>query len=267
MVTIDNFFQNTRVSFYELKSMPEGFEKFFTSESGSKYYKNSNETEVIRVSDHWGMMKDCFWLIAGESQKAGDQRIGWSSLESFEVRKDNQWKTMKDLYDLLPKSIEIDLVTKKKCWAVINGWDVVEAFQAQDSKSECNCRLGWNIKDSKSGEYVFPQNIKIDGEDEYTLSINEGAKRNIILPCYHDRRETFIFACLLTKSTKKWLINEECLYSQDFPDILRKSGVDFELVDDYFVFKLKDEIIKVKFNEAIDSQGTILDFVNSIEFN
>jgi hypothetical protein len=64
-VTIDNFHISTHGTFVEIKSIPQGFIKFFSSPSQkSHYYCNEAKTILVRVSDHWGYkIRQCSWML------------------------------------------------------------------------------------------------------------------------------------------------------------------------------------------------------------
>ena len=60
---ITNFWNASIGVWNEINEIPDGFTLF--SKSGkSSYYKNEDETEVIRVSDHWGSgIRMCNWYL------------------------------------------------------------------------------------------------------------------------------------------------------------------------------------------------------------
>ena len=65
IITIDNFFIQSKGRFKELTEIPEGFTKFFDSIT-SVYYTDENKTQLVRVSDHWGsMIRKCTWFLLG----------------------------------------------------------------------------------------------------------------------------------------------------------------------------------------------------------
>lgn len=65
MITIENFFVSSEVTFNEIESIPKGFRCFFKSKS-SIYFTNENKTAIIRKSDHWGTnIRQCNWFLGG----------------------------------------------------------------------------------------------------------------------------------------------------------------------------------------------------------
>jgi len=64
-ITIENFFINTFGIFKEIKEISPTFNSFFKSK-GSEYFTNADNTELIRVSDHWGYnIRFCSWHLEG----------------------------------------------------------------------------------------------------------------------------------------------------------------------------------------------------------
>lgn len=64
-ITVDNFFIRSKGWFVELQEIPKDFNLFFSSKKSS-YYTNTEQTELIRVSDHWGRnINFCAWYLIG----------------------------------------------------------------------------------------------------------------------------------------------------------------------------------------------------------
>ncbi len=93
-ITIDNFFVSTYGVFEELTSIPNNFELFFNSKE-SKYYSNSEKTQIVRVSNHWGYrIRFCSWMLKGyregssfrwQKENGKQHRIGIISISDFKV--------------------------------------------------------------------------------------------------------------------------------------------------------------------------------------
>lgn len=65
MLNIKNFWDASLGIWQEIREIPDGFTLFAESGSSS-YYKNEDETMVIRVSDHWGSgVRYCNWYLRG----------------------------------------------------------------------------------------------------------------------------------------------------------------------------------------------------------
>ena len=262
MKTIIDFFQNSRISWDESGEIPEGAAELFISDSGSKYYtiNNKKETFIIRVSDHWGMVFDCYWLIAGETQKTGEQRIGCARLSDFEDKKPNSWSSLKELYELLPEeSFEIVEVLTQLCLIVIDYSYYVH--RSVDDYGRRNDKIGWTLR-SISAPIHLPANILIEGEGRDNLTIN-----GISVPSSCSR-ESIVFAVGMAKLSNHLQENmDNVYYSNDFPDLFKVSGIPFQQEGDDFIFKIKNETLRVTMEKACDSQAIFSSFVKEIKFS
>lgn len=65
IVTHENYHLASEGTFKQIFEIPEGFDVVFKSK-GSKYYVDKDDTQLIRVSDHWGYnIKHCNWFLEG----------------------------------------------------------------------------------------------------------------------------------------------------------------------------------------------------------
>jgi len=64
-ININNFFVASLGTWDEINEIPEGF-TLFHSTRDSRYFKNKDETILIRISDHWGSgIRECNWYLKG----------------------------------------------------------------------------------------------------------------------------------------------------------------------------------------------------------
>lgn len=69
MITPENFFINTQGTFEPIQSIPDNF-KMIAQTKGSQYFVNEEQTNLIRISDHWGHgIKFCKWNLQGHPKK------------------------------------------------------------------------------------------------------------------------------------------------------------------------------------------------------
>lgn len=262
MKIITDFFRNSRISWDELEEMPRDVAELFVSDSGSRYFTatDKKETFIIRVSDHWGMVFDCYWLIAGEAQKSGEQRIGCARLSDFEDKQPSSWSSLKELYELLPEeSFEIVEVWKESKMITINR-DSYDAQGSTDSRGQRHDKIGWTLR-SISTPIHLPANILIEGQDQYDLTIN-GISVSFLCD-----RESIVFAVGMSKLSNHLQEKaDNVYYSSDFPDLFRVSGIPFQQEGDDFIFKIKNETLRVTMKEACDSQAPLTSFIKKIEF-
>ncbi len=275
-ITLQNYFENTRVSFKEVMGLTEipaeekHFKLVFTSEYDCKYYSDGNA--IIRISNCWGMVGDCYWLIAGESQKTGGKtRMGIAYLEDFELRENNSWSTMQDLYNLLSPDLIVTEVfpTTQQSNLMIgyDHYDTVESYFEYDitQKGPCNHKIGWGIKPYDSNKFTLIPNLLISG-DENTLMVND----NVVIPTHMVTRDKIVFAVMLSQMTD--MVKEvywNYLYDSDFAKILDKSNIKYQISEDpnyTFIFNLKNETIKVKMQDTCDAMGVISSRVEKIAF-
>jgi hypothetical protein len=275
--TMIDFYHTSRVSWYELEQIPPLASEIFFSEEGSRYYTvfDADQTAIIRVSNHWGMVNDCFWLIAGEAQGGGQDRIGCAHLSDFEDRSQSQWKTCKDLKKLLPEGeIEIVPVFKKEVELMINRHSY-KAKQASSAYGFCNARIGWTLYSGDKHAYL-PPNMTITGENQDSLKI-KGTR----IP-YATNRNTMMFAYVLSKLIQEnhpvgsvdsldrmfESINQERPFFKGnwLLAILEHWRVLFTREGEYFVFHIQDETIKVLVVENLKG-GLLSSFVKEIEFS
>lgn len=264
MKTIIDFFVNSRISWDELGEIPMDATAIFVSDSASKYYtiNDKKETFIIRVSDHWGMVYDCYWLIAGETQKSGEQRIGCARLNDFEDKKSNSWSSLKELYELLPEEpFEIVEVWKNSFMNIINGFGY-DAKKAMGPHGRCNAKVGWTFYSIAMGSYInLPANILIKGDDEYNLTIN-----NIGLSPSSNRESIVFVVGMSMLSSHLQESPDNVYYSSYFPELFKQSGIPFIQEGDDFIFKIKKETLRVTMKEACDEQASFTFFIKKIAF-
>lgn len=93
-ITVENFFVASFGVWKEIYKIPNGFSKFFESK-GSEYYRNTDGSEIVRKSDHWGSrIRFCTWHLDGykkvpcfkwNSLYGKEPKIGIISISDFET--------------------------------------------------------------------------------------------------------------------------------------------------------------------------------------
>lgn len=91
--TPDTFFTKTAANWQRVCFNPEaGRPADFKSGSGSAYWYTAEG--VYRVSDHWGHVASCYWVLDGEPSKFNEARVGFCPWDAFAESRSAIWADM-----------------------------------------------------------------------------------------------------------------------------------------------------------------------------
>ena len=107
-ITIENYHQCSRGNFTTCP-VPEGEPDYQSRESKYWHLKSGDKDMVVRSSNHWGHMINCYWTLDNESPRGTDYLTG------FVLTKDLQLnlaaiKRIKKLFLKLPDEIQLKLM-------------------------------------------------------------------------------------------------------------------------------------------------------------
>jgi hypothetical protein len=274
--TLEDFFQASRVSFMDIgEKLPNNLIKIPVPENDSNYYTEPSRSLIIRESASWGLVGECFWLLAGDVPDSSKKRIGCANLADFEKFKaSNGWIRLKNIYDSLPKEqLEIVNVWQEESGVIIEG-SFYKCRRATSKHGPCNNPAGWAFYQGNK-HVSLPPVINVTGEDISSLKIKGFNIPNILT------REAIIFAVLLDEivpdslkygdvqifNQELKMLNEIRNFQQnDFSELLKRWGITFMFKNYYFMFSLNNEIIKIKIKES-DQEEKIISCIKEIEFS
>lgn len=267
--TAENFFQNSRVSFMDIgEELPRNLVKIPVPEPNTDYYTDLKQSLIIRESKNWGLVGQCFWLLAGEVPDSTKKRIGLAYLNDFQQFKPgNGWIRLKDIYDLLPDGqLEIVHVRKEESEIII-GETSYKCQQAASKYGFCHSHIGWTVYRGDQCAKL-PATINVMERDG-SLKIKGFNVPRVL------NRDEIIFTVLLDEiipdrlskeKETETLNNTRNFRPENFGGLLKKYGIAFMSKNDYFMFKVNDEIIKIKIKEA-SQEKTIISCIQEISFN
>jgi hypothetical protein len=281
-----DYFDKTRVSFMEVLDLPEEkipFKKLLSSktENGDNddddYYFPPHGNSFLRVSNYWGVINDshlgiknCCWLIAGEEQTSGKRRVGQAYFTDFEDFQDNSWSSLKELYEILPKTFEISEAELIEWLLVDEQLDYRQRVNMivteKCGPNGINNKRGWILK-TAGKNYDLPDRITVKESNEKFVLVD-----GVRVP-KETNRDVFIFAIVLSRLTQKILLKDTISayingawlnHSSSFSLLLGKIfEMPYNQESNCFTFKIAEETVIVKMTEGTGKER--LPFVSWVE--